>query len=595
MRHTTPFARLGAAILALALLLTPAQALTVEQCGKLLDTLYVDPVPQEVLDQPDVPSMLSALGDRYTQYFTPEEYADFLASMADITTVGIGVVGAATPEGLALESVMEDSPAAKGGLQVGDVIVSVDKVSLAGMGIDEMTALIQGEEGSRLTVEYRRGTRRGSTTLTRASITIAATDGEVLPGGIGYIACATWGNETAGHFRDLIARMDGETYCWLIDLRGNGGGFTQAAADVAGLFCDADYATILLRGRNEEAPDGYGYDLFLPQYQTVTAKPVVILVDEYSASSSELFTAALRDSGRAIVVGSRTFGKGVAQTLVDQTTAPESFPDGDAMKITIARAYDAVSNTTDGIGVIPHFLCDDADAPGQALLVAQTLAQAQREDGIWKSAAQGLLNSQVWRGCDLTDIEGHPFAQAIATLATYGLVQGKGDGQFRPADTLTRAELAQIIANVLPVDADGEGAAFADVSPDDWYAPAVAAAVKTGLMNGVGEGNFAPDRVLTRQEMFAVLGRLGRRINDDLDRIARTAPDWLDDLASLQDYADWAKNPVWLLSLGMDDGEGGFVNLLWSDPEYIQPTAPANRAETAEVLAALLCYLNILP
>ena len=120
MKHTL-FPRLTALTLSLSLLALPAaQALTPDQARTLLDEFYVDEVPQAVYEQETIDKMLAALGDPYTEYYTSEEYADFLASMSDSSLVGIGIVYLNTPEGLQLTDILSGSPAEAGGLQVGE-------------------------------------------------------------------------------------------------------------------------------------------------------------------------------------------------------------------------------------------------------------------------------------------------------------------------------------------------------------------------------------------------------------------------------------------------------------------------------------------
>ncbi len=592
MRHASLLSRLGAAALALALLLLPAQALTPAQAGELLAAHYVDPVPQEVLDQPTVSAMLEALGDPYTEYLTAQDRAAFLDSMADYSMVGIGVVSTRQTDGFLLTEVLENSPAAQGGLQAGDLLVEVDGTALVGLSLDEFTALVQGTEGTQVALTYLRQGLRHTVTLTRATVVIPATSGEVLEGGVGYISCDTWGDETLGHFQTLMEEMEDQVGCWLIDLRYNTGGVTQAAVDVAGLFCDDPFVALRFRA---DSPDGYAYQFYQTEIQPITGKPAVLLVNGETASASELFSLILREYGVGFLVGSRTYGKGVGQSIWDQTTDPDYFPDGDALKITIARAYSPLGNTADGMGLIPQFLTADEDAPQAALELAHALIQAQADGRSWATTAQQLVTADIWQGCDFSDVQDSPFLDDIASLAAHDLLHGKGDGLFHPEDTLTRGELAQMLQNVLCRVPVTGSAVFDDVAADAWYASAAETVSRTGLMDGVGQGLFAPDRVLTHQELFAVLGRLGRRLNDDLDLAVRTMEDWQRELSPLKNYADWAKDPVWLLSLGMDDGEGGLVNLLWDDPEYIDPTAPATREETAAVLGSLLYYLGLLP
>lgn len=635
--------RLAALFLTLALLALPASALTLDQARELLAKNYVDPVPQSVLDKPTIQEMLGALGDPYTEYLTAPEYAEFLASMADSTLVGIGVVTTVQSDGLLIDQVLDDSPASAGGLREGDLIVAVDGRSIAGLSAQEATALIQGEEGTQVTLTYLRGRNRRTLRLTRKTVVIPATDGEVLEEGVGYIDCGTWGEDTPRHFRDLINEMEPEVSCWLVDLRDNTGGYTQAAADVAGLFCGAG-DMIYLRLRDEDAGNAspYAYDIYESSGPAITQKPLVILVNGYTASASEAFCSAIRDYSRGVIVGSRTFGKGVAQGIWDDRYPNGDiagyFQEGDAFKITTSRFFSPAGNTTDTLGVMPDLLVpDDLAADVGWLLAAGTsgegenwlsfpcelglLGRAQvsldhlKEDEGWKEVYNALLQSlplglelsqngqSISRG-ELADRYGltpnaEPFPDwtdarrplALSALKTYGLIRGKDDGHYHPQDGLTRAELCQMLYNALNCRATGGDSVFSDVSADAWYAEAVNAMWSRGLLQGVGGGRFDPEGTLDCQQLITITARLARWLNDDLDYQARSATAEDMDYWTLMDYDGWAVPSAWLLGYVQPTD----VNLLWADVEDIVPTAPATRDQAAILLYNLFYYLDILP
>ncbi len=592
MKRTRPISRLAGLLLALALAVSPAAALTAQDAGALLEEYYVDPIDPAVLAQPTVEEMLDALGDPYTEYLSEAEYTAFLASMADGAAGGVGITSTETDQGLLISEVAEGSPAQAAGLQAGDVIIAVDGQDVVALGSDAAVALIRGEVGTPVRLTYLRQGLRQSATMTRAQIVIPATDGAVLAGGVGYIDCDTWGEDTPAHFRQLIGDMEPSVGCWLIDLRQNGGGLTDAAAEVAGLFCgQGTMVSLRLRERGADGQMGHFYRPYIVNGAPMTQKPVVVLVDGYTASASESFAAALRDYGRAVVVGERTYGKGVAQALLDESTYPEFF-DGDCLKLTMARFYSPLGNTNDTIGVIPTFPVSPEKATDFALDLAADLAQDPEG---WGKLCRDRVDA--YRGEFLfPDVPADdPYGQAAATLAAYGMAAGKGDGLFHPADALTRAELAQLLLGALNCWIAEEGNDFTDVPPEAWYADAVTAVTDMGWMEGTGAGRFSPEATLTHQELFTVLGRLGRWLNDELGRAAQSFGEPELGLRVLEDYDDWAKPSVWLLSCGEEDGEGTLVNFLWDRPEYIDPTAPATRAETAWVLYSLLYYLTILP
>lgn len=590
MKRISILSRLAAAALALALALSPAQALTVEQARELLAENYVDPIGQAVLGLPTVSAILEALGDPYTEYLTPQEYADFMASMEDTAMGGIGVTAAMTNEGMLVNEVTPGSPAQTAGIRSGDLLVAVDGQSILGLDQNQAAERIRGPEGSTVRITYQRQGRSHTVKLTRTIIILPATTGALLKGGVGYIDCDTWGEDTLGHFQKLMGQMESQADCWLIDLRFNTGGLSDAATDVAGLFCGPGNM-LSLRLRDEDPEGDYVYYTYDTQQEAATDKPVVLLVDGYTASASEAFAAALRDYDRAVIVGSRTFGKGVAQGIWDQSSNPDYFPDGDSLKITVARFYSPVGNTNHIMGVMPDFLVSDEETEELGYALAQLLAQAGED---WPLTVDLLLQQQLADGPFFSDVTDDTYQLSVDTLALYGLVSGKGDGLFHPQDTLTRAELAQLLQNALGY-LSPDGAPFDDVDPAAWYAPAVAAVDDLGLMSGVGQDLFAPQRVLTRQELFTVLGRLGQWLNDDLDLVVRTADQDQLDLRALRGYAPWARESVWLLSCALEDSHRELINLLWDDPENIDPTAPATRGEAALGLYSLLYYLDILP
>ena len=193
----------------------------------LLEDYYIDDVPQSVLEQLTVQQMVEALGDPYTQYFTAEEYGQFLSSMEDIPIVGTGVSALTTQDGLLILRVFSDTPAAESGLLPGDLIVEIDGKSTTGDNVLSASSWLQGEEGTQVKVTYLREGAEHTVTLTRRAITIPATYTELWDGHIGYIDCDTFGTDTLDHFLDGIKTYGDEADHWIVDLRLNGGGAEQ--------------------------------------------------------------------------------------------------------------------------------------------------------------------------------------------------------------------------------------------------------------------------------------------------------------------------------------------------------------------------------
>lgn len=623
-------------VLCLCLLgsMVPASALTVEQARELLIEYYVDEVPAAALEQETVEATVAALGDPYSAYLSPEELEAYLNTDVDETIVGIGVTMTLCDEGVEVIRPEEGGPAYEAGLRAGDIVTAADGVSLKGLTLDGVADLIRGEEGTSVRLTYRRGNLRRTVTVVRRAVVIAATRGELLEGGIGYIQCDEFGSDTAGHFRTLIERMDGGANVWVIDLRGNPGGTADAVSEVGCLFAGPG-AYITMRDKSKENAY-YGRN-----ERAVTKKPVVILVDGSSASASEALTAALRDYERAMVIGERTFGKGIAQDLIWDEQYPDYFADGDGLKLTTARFYSPVGNTNDSLGVMPDLCVDPLLALEVVKLLAPTWSKTEAKDpllfsldGQWYTVElAGLEKDKAGRAMLGVLLDALPRSTAMArdgsfvdideiyqafglesyhwefpdgdegtvcdgdifdTLYTYGLLAGKDDGLVHPQDVLTRAEMCWLVAVALQCRVPDNPCPFDDVPADAWYAPAVVALANRGLVQGDEKGLFHPEEAVDHQQFLTVMGRLAAWLNCELDDILLSAGE--DELAlrALERYDGWAKGSVWLLSCGIEGEHRRLVNLLWAEPKYIDPYGDTTRDEAAAVIYDLLWYLNIL-
>lgn len=633
------FLRLIAAALSLLLVITPAaQALTVQQAAELIQEFYVDDVPQSVLEQETIESMVSSLGDPYTQYFTPAEYQDFIASMSDTSLVGIGIVFQVTENGLLVNQVLDNSPAQQGGLAEGDLIIAVDDHNVLGADTETITGWIQGNADTPVAITYLREGKKTTVTLTRALVVVPATTTELIDGHIGYIRCTTFGDETVGHFKDGIEACRDQATVWIVDLRSNLGGSTEAATEAAGLFTGPGEMAYLRDGADE-------YGAYYHADPSVTLYPVIVLVDYYSASASEIFAAAIRDRSAGIVIGTRTYGKGVAQIVLDQTSMPEYFPDGDAIKITAYRFFSPEGNTSDQVGVIPDLMVSPDDTLDIACLLAAGSPGGNtkgylRADLTWrwyidlsvatapenKAVFARLLNAipdnkKIWLGTsgptgwqstspaelfELYHLDGYQppfffdqddsdFYTALSVLKTYGMVQGRSDGNFYPQDTLTRAELCQLLAVILNCDVPTNKSPYSDVSDDAWYAPAVIAMSNLGFVKGTGNNQFSPEAPVDHQQFITIMGHLAQWLNLYLYNTAVEMPNDAVNIVGLMEYADWAKPDAWLLSFSQHDLLGRTVTLLWDSADEISPLENTTRDEAAYTIYHLLSFIGILP
>ena len=630
----------AALFLSLALLLSGVQALTTEEAGEILQEFYVDEVPQEVLEQPTVQEMIQTLGDPYTAYYTPEEYQEYLNSMLDEQIVGIGITAYAHELGLLIAGTYEGSPAEAAGIIAGDIIIAVDGVKTAGQTADTITFWLRGEEGSQVSVSLLSpdGSQR-TLTLERQLVVIPATTTELVDDRIGYIICDTFGSETLGHFQDGMREYKDVTKNWIVDLRSNLGGDVLAATRALGCF--------LGQGDMIYLRDGSGmYSRFVSDVEAETMYPVIVLTSEWTASASEMFAGAIRDYRNGLVVGGRTFGKGVAQVVLDQDTYPGSyFDDGSGMKVTAYRYFSVNGNTADEIGVIPHLLISDENAADVAYLLCG-VGSDEQSDGLlrlhmggWRwyinleeatdPALRGafaelleaippetdlywgeggdqwsrITPAEAAQLCGLTeyttrsfqDVSDSSYADEINTLGTYQIVKGSGDGNFHPYDSLNRAELCALLAQAMNYDLPEGETSFSDVPAEAWYAPYVQSLYQVGLVEGDENGAFHPMEPVSHEAFITIMGRLTAGLNIQFyETMQAGAPEEELNRADLAGYSDWAKEWVWLLGASQENYFGMELNLLFDDLEDIDAQGATLREEAACLMYTILTVTGIL-
>ncbi len=624
-----------ALVLAVSLsFVTVAQALTPDRLKALLEQYYLDPIPEAVQTAETIEDILNALNDPYTSYFTAEELARFMSSMEDTSLVGIGVSGIVTESGLEIKVVYEGSPAEKLGLVSGDTIVRVEEESTAGKTVEEVAAWLQGEKGTavRLAVVHTDGTEQVYTAV-RATIFIPTAQTKLLEDGTtGYIVCNAFGSSTLPHVLEGI-RANPQANLWLVDLRSNGGGDLYAVTQTVGAFLGAGTACYLRDGADQ-------YTQYLSRQERATIYPTIVLTSGVTASAAELFTLAVKDRQGGMSIGARTFGKGVAQTILTGQNDPDSFPDGDGMRVTSYQYYGVNGNTAHRIGVLPDLLVPAAHADEIAGLFSTQEPFADRRGylqlnlGTWRfyvkeaqakdaktapyfaemlsalppachilagtadgweettaAAVAARLEVKGYTPRVFSDVAGTDCAQAANTLRTYEMLRGYADGSFRPQNALTRGELCALLVQAIQLRVPKSGTAFSDVPPDRWDAPVIRACVAAGYLQGVGGGRFAPDAFVTNEEMMTVLGRLAAALNLNFYQASGQVPEETGVPAA---YSAWAKPGAWLLAYSQRNLFGQSLSMLPAPLTEVKPQAPATRGEVAQVLYTILSSVGIL-
>lgn len=195
----------------------------------------------------------------------------------------------------------------------------------AGQPPEVISGWLKGDEGTKVTFTVRHADGKEQTyTATRTKVVIPATTTELLEDGTtGYIVCNTFGEETLGHFTEGIQAYD-DANLWVVDLRQNGGGDVYAVTQTLGAFLGNGTMVYLRDGQGD-------YYRYVSQQEQTTTYPAIVLTSGQTASSAEIFALAMKDRGGGMIIGSNTYGKGVAQVILTQEQQPEALKDGDAL------------------------------------------------------------------------------------------------------------------------------------------------------------------------------------------------------------------------------------------------------------------------
>lgn len=339
-----------------------------EEILALVESLYYREVDEEALETAAIDGMLAALGDPYTFYYTNEAYA----AMNEETTgryVGVGLlVGEDENGALTVLRVFRDSPAEAAGMKAGDELTAIDATPVGAgtaLGLTETTALLKGDGEAPVRVEVSRDGEALAFTLTRGDVNINYVEYSILEGEVGYLSIYQFtGDDVSGVEEALSAFRQAGVNALVVDVRSNPGGLLDDVVKICDMLLPEGlivYTEDRSGAREEYYADG--------EYWNV---PMAVLVNGDSASASEIFAAAVQDTGRGVVVGEVTYGKGVVQTLY-------SFPEGDGVQLTTAVYYTPSGRSIHGQGVTPDIevsLAADASVVYHAP-DAQTDAQLQ--------------------------------------------------------------------------------------------------------------------------------------------------------------------------------------------------------------------------
>ena len=311
---------------------------------RLIESRYVTDVDSTKLMDGAISGMIQSLGDPHSIYLDPKTYHQLMEQTTG-SFGGIGIYMGFKDNKVSVISVMDDSPAAKAGIQANDEILAVDGVPVTEIQPEEVAIHIRGEVGTEVTLSVRRnGAEDKEFVILRDTIQVKTADGRMLENNMGYIRIAAFSETTAQEFRDAYEALENEGMKGLvIDLRENPGGLVTSSVEIANMVVpEGPVVSVVERDGGKEE---YTSSLKELKY------PLVVLIDGNSASASEILAGAVQDTGAGTLVGSKSFGKGSVQTVLPM------FHD-DAVKLTIAKYYTPSGRSIDGVGIEPDVSID---------------------------------------------------------------------------------------------------------------------------------------------------------------------------------------------------------------------------------------------
>ncbi|WP_182300811.1 S41 family peptidase [Cohnella cholangitidis] len=313
----------------------------VEEVRELLEQYHLSKPNDDELTDKEMEDMVDSLHDPYTQYFDEDQWESFNSSLEQ-TFVGVGIVMIEDQGVVYVEDVIPGSPAEAAGVQPGDVLAGADGKSFKGKSSSEIQKELRGAEGTVVGLSVTRGGKALKFKLTRKSVQIPVVTTKMLDKGVGYLSLSGFTLEAGKEFKQQLSKLEKNGLTSLVlDLRDNGGGYVNAAQDIAGSFVEKG---VLAHMRDREGVDE-------PLDISGTSKPysVVVLVNGNSASASELLSGALQDYGVAKLVGTKTYGKGVVQSLIPVKS-------GGMLKVTIQEYYTPTGRKVDKVGLTPDLV-----------------------------------------------------------------------------------------------------------------------------------------------------------------------------------------------------------------------------------------------
>jgi len=322
------------------------------QVNDILHKKFDGEINSEKQSQGAIEGMVASLGDPYTTYLTAKDNKE-LSDQLTGKLSGVGIEIGTKNDRLTVIAPIDGTPASKAGIRAGDVIVAIDGQDTSGLSTDEAVKKIRGDKGTEVTLTIvRDGAAPQDIKIIRDDISVPSVTTEIKPGNIGYIKIRTFGAETASDVTKAAQEFaDAGVKAVVIDVRDNPGGYLDASVKISSEFMSSG-VVVEERSRTEK-----NRVINAQSGGSLTKVPVVILVNEGSASASEILAGALQDNGRAVLVGEKTYGKGSVQEIICLSSLNIGADcKTDSLKVTVAHWY-----TPKGINISKEGIKPDVD------------------------------------------------------------------------------------------------------------------------------------------------------------------------------------------------------------------------------------------
>ena len=400
----------------------------------IIEQSYVEDMGVKPLVTGAIDGMLNALDDPYTGYLPPKEYEgmkkDFEGKYG-----GIGIMITLRNGKITIVSPFKGTPGAKAGLEAGDIIHKVGGKKTKGMQLKQAVDLMRGKPGTKVTLTIKRGLKENiidpedqnyktmQIDITRAEIEVPYVTSELKEGNVGYIELTRFIENSGQKIAEAITKLEEQgAEGFVLDLRNNPGGLLRQASRVASNFLEEGPVVYVKERGKKKQP------IPLSRKYNATDKPLVILVNGGSASASEIVTGAVKDNKRGTIVGTKTFGKGVVQSLIPLT-------DGSAVKMTTARYYTPSGKFIHHEGIKPDVKVSVSDTPNNSNLIqtknAQRILKAVdyyqgQVDGVYgPNTAQAVLKFQKDNDLEVTGVIDSATEKQLAQIGSRKDVQDK--------------------------------------------------------------------------------------------------------------------------------------------------------------------------